>query len=261
MIEDRFTRMARRGDSPPASRPFNFALWLGLPAGAMTALLFIDPTSADFALARALYLPGQGFVGRQSVFLEAVLHRGVRDAMTAFMLAVLAGFIASLVRRDLAAWRRRLAYVLVAVGLSTGIVAPLKAATAVQCPWSLADFGGQESYSPLVGHRPATNNPGRCWPGGHASTGFSLLALYFALRDGHPHRARWMLGGALLLGTVLSAVRMAQGAHFLSHNVWTLLLDWTICAAAYRWMLYEPGRLVTPVRQPVARSGSADCRS
>jgi membrane-associated PAP2 superfamily phosphatase len=33
---------------------------------------------------------------------------------------------------------------------------------------------------------------------------------------------------------------MLQGAHFLSHNVWTALIDWLICAALYRLMLYHP---------------------
>jgi membrane-associated PAP2 superfamily phosphatase len=32
---------------------------------------------------------------------------------------------------------------------------------------------------------------------------------------------------------------MMQGAHFLSHNLWTLLIDWTICLSCYRWILYR----------------------
>ena len=44
---------------------------------------------------------------------------------------------------------------------------------------------------------------------------------------------------ALGMGTVFSLGRMAQGAHFLSHNVWTLLIDWLICLAGYRWLLYR----------------------
>jgi membrane-associated PAP2 superfamily phosphatase len=35
---------------------------------------------------------------------------------------------------------------------------------------------------------------------------------------------------------------MMQGAHFLSHNLWTLLLDWTICVLCYRALLYRPAR-------------------
>ncbi|VCU69802.1 PAP2 superfamily protein [Pigmentiphaga humi] len=235
--------MTRARACPPgraASRPFDFVLWLGLPLCAMAVLLAVETTAIDFALANRFYDPGIGFAGRRSVVLEAVLHRGVRGAMALSMAGVLLVFAASLLHRGLARLRRPLGYLLVAVGLSTGIIAPLKAATAVQCPWNLAEFGGTEAHSPLLGPRPATDHPGRCWPGGHASNGFALLALFFLLRDTSPRAARLALAGALAAGALLSAVRMVQGAHFLSHNLWTLLLDWTICAAVYRWMLYRP---------------------
>nr|NLU58680.1 hypothetical protein [Pseudomonas sp. BIGb0427] len=64
------------------------------------------------------------------------------------------------------------------MGLSTSFVTPVKAVTAVQCPWSLSEFGGKETYSELLSPRPATDKPGRCWPGGHAATGFTLFALF-----------------------------------------------------------------------------------
>lgn len=38
----------------------------------------------------------------------------------------------------------------------------------------------------------------------------------------------------------MSLGRVMQGAHFLSHNLWTLLFDWTICLACYRLVLYRP---------------------
>ena len=30
-----------------------------------------------------------------------------------------------------------------------------------------------------------------------------------------------------------------QGAHFLSHNLWTLFFDWLISLLLYRWLLYR----------------------
>ena len=124
--------------------------------------------------------------------------------------ACIAAFLVSLLPVRLRSWRRELGYLVLALGLSTSIVPPLKTLTAVQCPWSLTQFGGHEAFSPLIGERPLTDKPGRCWPGGHASTGFALLALYFALRDRRPRLARWALGLALTLGCVLSLGRMMQ---------------------------------------------------
>ncbi len=85
---------------------------------------------------------------------------------------------------------KTLAYTVLTIGLCTGIVTPLKGVTDVQCPWSLQDFGASEPYVPLLGERVDSAKPGRCWPGGHACTGFALLALYFALRDRHPRAGR-----------------------------------------------------------------------
>lgn len=94
-------------------------------------------------------------------------------------------------------------------------------------------------FTALLAERAPTANPGRCWPGGHASAGFSLLALFFVLRDRKPRAARMTLLFALGLGTLFSLGRMLQGAHFLSHNLWTLLIDWVICVLSYRWLLYR----------------------
>ncbi len=111
--------------------------------------------------------------------------------------------------------------------------------TEVHCPWDLTAFDGEEIYTPLLSQRATTDHPGRCWPGGPASSGFALLALFFFLRDRRPRLARAAPMGALALGSALSLGRMMQGAHFLSYNVWTLLFDWMICLVTYRLVLYR----------------------
>lgn len=222
------------------SRPFDFRLALGIPFALMGVMLLMDPTAVDFAIARMFYVPGVGFIGRKSYWLEDILHDRAKQAVILFSVLFILGFVASLFSSKLAQWRRPLGYVVLAMALTTSIVPPLKALTAVHCPWSLSEFGGSEVYTPLLSPRAETLQPGRCWPGGHASTGFSLLALFFALRDRHPRGARVALGIALGLGAIFSVGRMLQGAHFLSHNLWTLLFDWVICVLCYRWLLYEP---------------------
>lgn len=218
---------------------FDFRIALGIPILLMAVMLLVDPTDLDYSLASLFYVDGAGFIGRRSYWLETVLHDYARQAVILLALSFVLAYIASFRSRTLSAWRRPLGYVVLTMALTTSVVPPLKALTAVQCPWSLVEFGGGETYSPLLGTRPETARPGRCWPGGHASTGFSLLAWFFALRDRHPKAARVALAVALALGSVFSAARMAQGAHFLSHNVWTLLIDWVICVLCYRAVLYR----------------------
>ncbi|KRW58115.1 phosphatase PAP2 family protein [Pseudomonas sp. TTU2014-080ASC] len=221
------------------SRYFNFRLAIGIPMLVMAGLLIAEPTKLDFTLANFFYLPGQGFIGKQYDWVETLLHDQAKQVVIAFAVLIIIGFVVSLLNNRLKPYRAALGYLVLALSISTSIVPPLKAMTAVHCPWSLSDFGGEETYTPLVHERAPTDKPGRCWPGGHASTGFSLIAVFFALRDRKPRLARAALVFAIGLGTVFSIGRMAQGAHFLSHNVWTFLFDWLICVLCYRGVLYR----------------------
>ncbi|BAP45625.1 PA-phosphatase-like phosphoesterase [Pseudomonas sp. StFLB209] len=234
----------------PVSRPFNFRLAMGLPIGLMLLLLIFDPTALDYFLARLFYIPGEGFIGAHSYWLETILHDRAKQLVIAMALGFAVAFALSWKVAALRPWRRTLGYIVLAMGLSTAVITPLKNLTQVQCPWSLSDFGGVETHTPLLSHRAPSLKPGLCWPGGHAATGFSLLALFFALRDRKPGAARVALVFAIALGALFSLGRMMQGAHFLSHNLWTLLIDWLICLGCYRWLLYRPQRTV-------ARAGTA----
>ncbi|ATR84633.1 phosphoesterase [Pseudomonas sp. HLS-6] len=224
----------------PPSRPINAWLYLGLPLLVATALLLLELTSLDMNIAKWAYDPVAGqFIGRHSFFLEDILHDRAKQVVIVLGLAAIVGFIASLLLKKLNPWRRELGCLVMAMAVSTSFVTPLKAVTAVQCPWSLQEFGGKETYSELLSPRPATDKPGRCWPGGHAATGFTLFALFFVLRDRRPRMARAALWFAFGLGTVFSVGRMLQGAHFFSHNVWTAVFCWLISLGCYYAVLYR----------------------
>ncbi|MNN16008.1 Lipid A 1-diphosphate synthase [compost metagenome] len=226
--------------TPGASRPLRTWLALGLPLALIVLLLVFEPTRLDFALSDLFYQPGVGFSGGHSAFLEDFLHDRAKQGVIVIGVLAIAGLLASWLYRPWAALRRPFGYLVLAMALSTAIVNPVKTLTGVHCPWSLTQYGGEETYSPLLGERaPVADKAGRCWPGGHASSGFTLFALYFVLRDRKPRLARAALLFALGLGTVFSMGRVMQGAHFLSHNVWTALFDWMICLGFYRLILYR----------------------
>ncbi|MBM5460146.1 phosphatase PAP2 family protein [Pseudomonas sp. P66] len=225
---------------PAASRPLNLWIALGGPLVIALTLVLLELTSLDMDLAKLAFDPVAGqFVGRHSYFLEDILHDRAKQAVILLSVGAIIAYISSFFWSRLKGWRRELGYLVLAMALSTSFVTPVKAVTAVQCPWSLKEFGGKETYSELLSTRPATDKPGRCWPGGHAATGFTLFALFFALRDRHPRLARAALLFAFGLGTVFSIGRMLQGAHFFSHNVWTAVFCWLISLGCYYWVLYR----------------------
>lgn len=227
--------------SAPYSRPLNLWIYLGIPALTALILALLELTSVDMDLAKMAFDPATGeFIGKHSYFLENVLHDRAKQLVIALGLLALISFAASFKVERLIPWRRELGCLVLSMALSTAFVTPVKVVTSVQCPWSLTEFGGQETYSELLSPRPATDKPGRCWPGGHAATGFTLFALFFMLRDRKPHLAKAGLVVAFSLGSIFSVGRMLQGAHFLSHNIWTAVFCWLICLGVYYFVLYRP---------------------
>ncbi|MEH6493791.1 phosphatase PAP2 family protein [Halopseudomonas sp.] len=221
------------------ARLFNFRFWFALPLSVMALMLLVDPGPLDVAISNLFYEPGVGFVGRQSFFLEDILHDRAKQAVIVIGVLAIGGFLFSLLLTRLRQYRRPLGYLVLAMALCTSLVTPLKALTNVPCPWSLQQYGGDQQHTSLLSERPSDAKPGRCWPGGHASAGFSLLALFFMLRDRRPRAARVALIVALGLGGIFSVGRTMQGAHFMSHNLWTLLFDWCISLLCYRLLLYR----------------------
>ncbi|WP_422404042.1 phosphatase PAP2 family protein [Pseudomonas sp. GZD-209] len=230
--------------------PINPWLYLGIPFVTIVALILLEWTSIDMDLANLFFDRAAGeFIGRHSYLLETILHDRVKQVVIALSLVAVAAFIASFFWQRLFGWRRELGCLVLALSLSTAFVTPLKQLTQVQCPWSLSQFGGSETYSKLLEPRPATDKAGLCWPGGHAATGFCLFALFFVLRDRRPRLAKAALGLAFVAGSVLSVGRMMQGAHFLSHNIWTAVLCWLIGLGCYYLVLYRRGMATAPVAE------------
>lgn len=126
------------------------------------------------------------------------------------------------------AYRSLCAYVLIAMVTSTSLVGLLKSQSEHACPWNIVEIHHQTVMwsKHIVGL-------GKCFPGGHASAGFALIALYFAYRKSYPKAARFLLVFGLIFGAAMSIVQMVRGAHFLSHNLWTLWWTWAVDIVIY----------------------------
>ena len=125
-------------------------------------------------------------------------------------------------------YRRDLFYVVTAFALSTMVIHYLKSHTGVYCPVETTPYGGPQAPREWFEHFRWIGDAGdgRCWPGGHASSGFTLLALYFvALRHGWTH-ARRLLVTILMLGLAYGTTRVLQGWHYMSHTFWAGIFVW-----------------------------------
>lgn len=195
--------------------------WL---AGAtLAALLAWDASGLDLALAHWVGGP-EGFPLRSHWLLAHVLHDDARYAAWLFTLLLCAGTIWPLGPLARLPFQRRLQLPATAL-LATAVVSALKTASGTSCPWDLSDFGGVAHYvSHWNGWLAPDGGSGRCFPAGHASTGFAFAGGYFALRTEWPRLARMWLGAALAAGFVLGSAQQLRGAHFMSHTLWTAWL-------------------------------------
>ncbi|MFK0091848.1 phosphatase PAP2 family protein [Pseudomonas sp. NPDC090592] len=154
--------------------------------------------------------------------------------------------------------RRDLLFVVVEFALSTTVIHYLKSHTSVYCPVETTLYGGQQARVEWFENFSwwSKAGDGRCWPGGHASSGFTLLALYFVARRHRWVHARKLLVAILLVGFVYGTTRLLQGWHYTSHTFWAgifvWLSSWVTAMFFYgRSALQAPENSPTPVEAAV----------
>ncbi|WP_188395853.1 phosphatase PAP2 family protein [Oxalicibacterium flavum] len=208
------------------------------------ARLFFDSSTASFPL-------------RDTPLLSIYGHTWLKNMVNAIWLASIGLAMASLRNVKLQAWRAPLWRFVLFAGSAALLIQQLKAHSAHACPWSLVQFGGDATWFPLF-DTTAVDESGNCWPGGHASAGYVLIAAWFAARDRYTVLARGALAGGLILGSLMGLIQMMRGAHFLTHNLWTLWLVWSTCFALD--LLYRIGAMLLSARsKTTAHSASLIC--
>lgn len=224
--------MSAQSDFPAHARSERFLLVhvLLIPIAIATLAVLARTAGLDDAIEAVFFDPAMpGFPARQWPLLEALGHRVAKSAVLGLWLLLLVAAVVASVAASLRAWAGPLWLTVAAMAAGPVLVVLLKNLNGYRCPWDLVQFGGMARST--GGWFVSGLEAGRCFPSGHAAGGFCLVALYFCgLALGHRGLARAGISAALVAGSGFSVVRMLQGAHFLSHNLWSAAIDW--CAAA-----------------------------
>ena len=120
---------------------------------------------------------------------------------------------------------QKLRVVLVSLILVPIVINLLKAATNIPCPKDLAMFGGSYPHITLFRGYPddfVQLERIRCYPAGHASGGFALMALGLLGKNRRSKIA--IVSMACLLGWVVGIYKMGIGDHFLGHTAVSMLI-------------------------------------
>lgn len=215
---------------------------------------FFEAVPLDKALTERYYAAAaHGFPLRDDLFMQNVMHNGTKLVVVAIGLGVLGAFLLSFVIAQWEHHRRRLLWTFAGMAGGALMVSLLKHNSALHCPWDLVQYGGYAPFQGLFDHLPGNVAAGRCFPGGHASGGFALMAFYFGWCDTYPKQARIALAAGLAAGFLMGWVQVMRGAHFLSHNVWSAWVVWTFLALFYH--------LLPPVSKAERLSASSRSRA
>lgn len=199
------------------------------------ALIALDTAPLDSVISNWFFDPvARVFPLRHDTVLEVLGHQWSKQLVIVVACGTIAMFLLSFVLPALKPFVRLLLFLSLALTLAPLAVALLKATSVRYCPWDLQEYGGFAPHLGLFDAAPRGLRPGHCFPGGHASGGFALSAFYFAgLSLGNRRLALAGLWGGLTVGMAFSLVRVAQGAHFLSHNLWSGLVCWLVILVLY----------------------------
>lgn len=222
------------------------SLLLAFAAGLL--IVVFQSTSLDLVVAHLFWDAERGaFPLRGHPLLSAVLYRGAKSAMYALGVIAFLALCRAAFGAGVGAVRRAFMIAAGTLVLVPVMVTLIKHLTNRHCPWSMEPFGGEVPYVHLLQSLPSAWQGGQCFPAGHAAGGFVWVGVAIALWQVRPGIAKPLLAAGLLAGGAMGLFRMAEGAHFLSHTLWTL---WLACAVPLMLDRLLPGRMPPVALRP-----------
>jgi len=220
-----------------------------LPLAVLAAVIAgLECTDFDARSLEPFYDPAKGsFPLRKFWLFHSVLHQGEKWFVLLLTIALAVVALGGVFVKRWQPWRGPAAYLVLCVATTSGIVGWLKAVTNRYPPWDLDRFGGKVPFTPLFEATPPPFSNGHGFPAGHASAAFAWVALYFVARAYGIRRPAFWLAPGFLLGASFAWVQHVRGAHFPSHNLWTLAIAWVIAIGfaalftARGWLPAPPG--------------------
>lgn len=188
----------------------------------------------DRRIAAHFYRVGQGwFMAKQPLWVW--LHAYGTIPGIVMTLAALITWAASLYSRRLKPLRRPCLVVALTAILAAGVLvnAVLKQYWGRPRPSQTIAFGGKWNYRSIF--PPGTPGKGASFPCGHCTMGFVFLAAA-AFRKRSKTLAYGGVATGILLGGLLSAARVVQGAHFVSDTIWSLGIVGMVATALIYYM-------------------------
>ena len=168
-------------------------------------------------------------IDKNEPILKFFLYDGLKNLLLLFGLLILLSLIFLRKKSLVQEYKKGLIIVLLSAIFVPFMIGSLKAISNTPCPCNIVYFNGTYPDIKVFDSYPKDfiqTSKAKCWPAGHASGGFALMALFFLFKN--PINQKLALGAALIVGWSMGTYKMLLGDHFLSHTIITMLMAWLI---------------------------------
>ena len=168
-------------------------------------------------------------IDKNEPILKFFFYDGIKNLLLLFGVAILVFLIFFRKNILVQEYKKGLIIVLLSAILVPSMIGFLKDITNTPCPCNIVYFNGTYPDKKVFDSYPKDfiqKSKVKCWPAGHASGGFALMALFFLFKT--PKNQKKALFVALIIGWSMGTYKMLLGDHFFSHTIITMLMAWLI---------------------------------
>ncbi len=148
-----------------------------------------------------------------------------------FAVVIFGYLLAFLIKKN----RQKILLIFLGLALIPLIVGNVKKFTNVYCPTQLDMYGGKKPYVKIFEKYPPNfhaEKPGKCFPAGHAITGFAFFIFCFSLtKKSHKFLVFFLV---VIYGWILGLYQMLKGAHFFGDTLVSMLACFLLAAIIAR---------------------------
>ena len=179
-------------------------------------------------------------IDKNEPILKFFFYDGIKNLLLLFGVAILVFLIFFRKNILVQEYKKGLIIVLLAAIFVPVIIGSLKAISNTPCPCNIVNFNGTYPETKVFDSYPKgfiQTSKAKCWPAGHASGGFALMALFFLFKT--PKNQKRALVVALVIAWSMGLYKMLLGDHFLSHTIITMIMAWLIILIIVKSMQFK----------------------
>jgi membrane-associated PAP2 superfamily phosphatase len=214
----------------------------GLIAFSLIAIGVIRYFNLDFIIADSIYMPTKSWVYQDSWVTNELMHKYGKYALILLYILFVIKFITRDKTDETSKQRYSRIILIFSILVGTFCVSLLKYTLDVDCPKDLIQYGGSKPYFSLFHYDQSLLPSAHCFPSGHASTAFTWISLYFYTTIFYPKWKNKALIAVLAIGFVFGIGQQFRGAHFLSHDFYSLLVCIAVNVLIYK-TAFSQGRI------------------